>query len=69
MDKTIAETKPFLVIKEDEEIGKTLIATCVQQLTVIAQALVPFLPDTSEKILSLIRENKKPETPLFARLA
>ncbi len=69
MDKTIAETKPFLVIKEDEEKGKTLIATCVQQLTVIAQALVPFLPDTSEKILSLIRENKKPETPLFARLA
>jgi hypothetical protein len=30
-------------------------------------AIEPFLPETSKKIEGLIKENKKPETPLFVR--
>jgi len=68
LDRFIQESKPFSVIKTDEAKGKELIAECVARLGMIATALAPFLPSTSEKILSLIKENKKPQVPLFARL-
>ncbi len=68
MDACIANEKPFSVIKEDEAKGKEMIAKLVHDLYFIARALAPFMPTTSEKILELIKENKKPETPLFARL-
>lgn len=68
LDQFIQETKPFSVIKTDEAEGKRLIRECVTKLAAIAHALAPFLPTTSEKILTLIAQNKKPETPLFKRL-
>jgi methionyl-tRNA synthetase len=67
MDKTIADTKPFSVIKEDEIKGREMIATLVQRLHAVAVALAPFLPETSTKILAAITANKKPEN-LFQRL-
>ncbi len=33
----------------------------------IALRLEPFLPETSKEIQRLIKENKSPEKPLFAR--
>ncbi len=51
----------------DEEKGKELIANMVLRLYQVAQMLYPILPQTSETIKKLIRENKKPETPLFMR--
>lgn len=68
LDQFIQETRPFSVIKTDDAEGKRLIRECVSKLAAIAKALAPFLPTTSEKILDLIAQNKKPETPLFKRL-
>ncbi|HWC57338.1 MAG TPA: methionine--tRNA ligase [Candidatus Paceibacterota bacterium] len=68
LDAKIAEEKPFSVVKEDEALGKEMIASLVADLHFIASGLKPFLPETSEKILDLIVENKKPEVPLFRRL-
>ena len=67
MDKYIQENKPFQMIKEDKERGKEMILSLVMQLYDIASKLEPFMPETSEKIIKLIEENKKPETPLFLR--
>lgn len=68
MDSYIANEKPFSVIKEDEAKGKEMIQKLVADLYFIARGLAPFMPTTSEKILELIKENKKPTVPLFARL-
>ena len=68
LDKYINDEKPFSVIKTDEEKGKLLIQHCVQKLDTIATMLVPFLPETAEKILFHIAQNKKPEISLFNRI-
>ena len=68
LDSIIQKSEPFKVVKVDEEVGKHMIEGLVQKLYTIAVALAPFLPSTSETILTLIRENRKPETPLFQRL-
>jgi methionyl-tRNA synthetase len=68
LDAKIAEEKPFSVVKEDETKGKEMISSLVADLHFIASGLKPFLPKTSETILNLIMQNKKPETPLFKRL-
>jgi hypothetical protein len=39
----------------------------VSKLAQIAYGLKPLLPKTSEKLLKIIKENKKPVTPLFLR--
>ena len=67
MDKRIQETEPFKVVKIDLEKGKELIKENVQDLYLISKMLEPLLPETSLKIQQLIKENKKPETPLFLR--
>lgn len=68
LDATIQQEEPFKVVKSDEAVGREMITRHVRTLYTIAEALAPFLPTTSEKIISLIKDNKKPETPLFARL-
>ncbi len=67
LDKKIQETEPFKVVKVDEEKGKALISKMVLELYTIARMLNPIMPETSEKIKNLIKQNKKPETPLFLR--
>ncbi len=67
LDKTIQETEPFKVVKVDLEKGKILITDLILRLYQIARMLNPILPETNEKLKKLIRENKKPEEPLFAR--
>lgn len=69
LDSEIALNKPFSVVKEDLEKGKKMIEVLVGKLSGIARNLSPFLPKTSEKIIQLILANKKPETPLFNRIA
>ncbi len=69
LDRHIQESQPFSVIKTKEEKGKELIKGCVERLALVAEMLVPFLPQTAQKIKELIQQNKKPETPLFARLS
>ena len=68
IDKSIQQTEPFKVVKENKEEGIKLIGELVLRLHWVAASLRPFLPRTAEEILRLIKENKMPEKPLFARL-
>ncbi len=67
LDKIIQESEPFKVIKTDENKGKEMIKELVLELYKIAQMLNPVMPETSLKIQKLIKENKKPDKPLFLR--
>lgn len=67
LDKRIQIDQPFKVIKTDEAKGKEMIKELVLDLYVIARMLNPIMPETNEKLKKLIKENKKPETPLFLR--
>jgi methionyl-tRNA synthetase len=66
MDQRIATEKPYEVVKNSPDTAKETITELVWELSKVGVYLKPFLPDTSEKILSAIKANKKPET-LFAR--
>jgi methionyl-tRNA synthetase len=65
-DQLITEKEPFKLIKTDRARGEDIIRDLVRTVKTIAEALQPFLPQTSEKILQAIKENKKPEN-LFPR--
>ena len=67
LDKFIQNTEPFKVIKIDEKKGKELITEAVVRLYRIARMLNPIMPKTSDMIKNLIKQNKKPEQPLFPR--
>ncbi|MDQ3014433.1 MAG: methionine--tRNA ligase [bacterium] len=67
IDARIQSEQPFKVIKENKEEGITMIQKLVQDLYAVAKMLEPMLPQTSETIQTLIRENKMPEQPLFLR--
>lgn len=60
LDREIQEKKPW------ESKDPELISTLVGKLSHIGHSLAPFMPETSEKVLSAIRANKMPE-PLFLR--
>jgi methionyl-tRNA synthetase len=67
LDKYIAEHAPFKKIKIDPDGAHDDLRHVVQGLARIAVALEPIMPDTSRKIIELIKEKKKPEEPLFLR--
>ncbi|MBU0998892.1 methionine--tRNA ligase [Patescibacteria group bacterium] len=67
LDKFIQETEPFKVVKIDEKKGKELISDSVIRLYEIARMLNPVMSETSIVLKKLIKENKKPEKPLFLR--
>ena len=67
LDLLIQTEVPFKVIKVDLERGKKIISDLVISLYRIAIMLQPILPETSAKIIELIKANKSPEAPLFAR--
>jgi methionyl-tRNA synthetase len=67
LDKKIQDTEPFKVIKIDEEKGREMIKELVLDLYTIARMLNPVMPETSLKLKGLIKDNKKPENPLFLR--
>jgi methionyl-tRNA synthetase len=68
LDKRIQETEPFRLAKTEPEKAKELIAGLVHEVWNIAAMLHPFLPETSDKILNILRNPKEPIKPLFARL-
>ncbi len=69
-DAMITLEKPFTGVKSNDEQEKQkaleIIQKLARELHAIASDLAPFMPTTSEKILTAIRENKKPEN-LFPR--
>ncbi|MFZ2886299.1 MAG: methionine--tRNA ligase [Minisyncoccia bacterium] len=66
LDKELTDTKPFSVVKEDPEKGKTMIAGMAARLFVIARLLQPIMPATSDALKAAILANKKPAN-LFPR--
>ncbi|MES2213742.1 MAG: methionine--tRNA ligase [Patescibacteria group bacterium] len=67
LDKFIQTSEPFKVVKVDERKGKELISEMVVRLYRIARMLNPIMPETNVLLKKLIKENKKPEKPLFLR--
>ena len=67
LDSIIQTEEPFKLVKTDPEKAQKIITRLVLGLDNIAEHLKSLLPETSEKIKKLIRENKKPEKPLFLR--
>ncbi len=67
-DRSITETEPFRVVKEDLAAGQEIIRQLRDSLFLIANRLIPIMPTTAEAIITALRENKKPEN-LFPRLS
>ena len=67
MDLFIQENQPFKVVKTDKDSGIKMIQELVVRLYSVARMLSPIMPETSKKIIELIKTNKSPETPLFLR--
>ncbi len=66
-DSAIQKKQPFKLIKNDKGAAIEIIKTLIERLYQVAELLIPFIPETAEKIKKLIKENKKPEVPLFLR--
>ena len=67
LDEYIQKKEPFKNIKINPDEAKKDVHYLLFHLYGHALELEPFLPQTSEKIQNLIKENKKPEKPLFLR--
>ena len=67
LDLYIQESKPFEVVKTNEEKAKEIINEMVIHLYTIGRMLHPFMPELNIQIKKLVKENKMPEKPLFPR--
>jgi methionyl-tRNA synthetase len=68
LDRTIAETEPFRLVKTDAAAGGAIISGLLGELRVLADLLVPFLPGTAEKIQTALSGEFVTEVPqLFPR--
>ena len=67
LDLKIQTTQPFKLVKTDKEKALEIIKELVAGIYEIAVYLEAIMPEISEKIKKLVKENKKPETPLFVR--
>ena len=67
LDVYIAENAPFKTVKTDSEKAHADLQHVVQGLARISVALQPIMPETSAKIVELIKTKQKPEAPLFLR--
>lgn len=67
IDERITVEEPFKLVKVDAAAGQRIITGLVEELASVANLLKPFLPQTTEIIMTAIAENKKPDN-LFRRL-
>lgn len=67
LDEYIQKNEPFKKIKIDKAEAEKDVYYLLCNLYECALAIEPLLPETSKKIQELIKENKKPEVPLFLR--
>jgi methionyl-tRNA synthetase len=66
LDLYIQETEPFKLFKEDPDMAKEIVAYLALRLHDIAVYLLPFMPDTAERIREHLNQKTMPE-PLFPR--
>ena len=67
LDEYIQREKPFSKIKTDKAGAEKDLHYLLVHLRGIALKLLPIMPETANKILTLIKENKAPAAPLFLR--
>ena len=67
LDSKIQETQPFKLVKTDAEAGKQIIRELVEGLYEVKCLLEPIMPETARAIENAVKQNKKPEKPLFLR--
>lgn len=67
LDKKIQTTEPYKLFKTNEEMARGIVSELCTDLSIVAKMLQPVLPETSQKIIELLKQNKKPEQPLFLR--
>ena len=67
LDEYIQKNEPFKKIKVNKEGAEKDVYYLLFHLYGNVLAIEPLLPETSKKIQELIKENKKPEQPLFLR--
>ena len=67
LDERIQETAPFKLIKTDRAKAEKIIRELVADLYTVSRMLNPILPQTSERIKNMVKENSMPPTPLFPR--
>ena len=67
LDQYIQRERPFEVVKKDKKKAQKIIKHMVIKLYNIACMLGPIMPETSETIKKLIKENKMPEKSIFPR--
>lgn len=69
VDEYIQRTEPFKKIKTDTEAARKDILHTLSHLRAVAYRLQPFLPATSEKLLTVLRDPKLENIPrLFPRI-
>jgi methionyl-tRNA synthetase len=66
IDQRIQDIQPFKLIKTEPQRGKDEIALLGREVLGVAKMVYPILPETSRKIISAMREDRKPEN-LFPR--
>ena len=67
LDSFIALNKPFKKIKEDEIGAHKDLKYLTEELNRVAVSLLPFMPETAEKIITCLKNSKIPDEPLFLR--
>jgi len=67
LDEYIQKNEPFKKIKINKEEAESDVYYLLLHLYKASLSIEPMLPETALKIQELIRENKKPEAPLFIR--
>jgi len=67
MDTLIQQREPFKLIKTSPDLAINIIKGLILNLYEISVLLEFVLPETAQKIQTLIRENKTPSEPLFIR--
>jgi len=69
VDQQIDQTKPWELIKKDTQKAKAVLTDLVEQIREIQGLLIPFLPETAEKIAQQFSGPKiKSAKPLFPRI-
>jgi len=65
-NQSIEENKPWELLKTDKKKFEEVMVGLMQNVAIIQQQLMPFMPDTSEKIKTALETKKV--TPLFQRI-
>ncbi len=68
LDWLIQNKEPFKIAKTDMAEAQRIVGDLAIRLYIIGFLLQPFMPKTAETIMTLVKEKKSPDKPLFNRL-